>query len=399
MARIMAIHHASGLGGGSASFVDILAMLRQSHEVVASCPDVPSALSSRLESESYEYVRTEYPIPIFNHYNGGSSVFSRTFWQGLARFFRYGGHWVSAIRAQRANVVIVNSSVMVLMGPIIRRAGAKSVCFVRETFPSRRRSIRTRILYLLLDTTFDGVLFISEHDRVCANLRRAHTAVVRHSARPSTFRKVARAAACESLGVPQGSFNVLYGGGASWLKGLDVALESLSYLVGNRVHLIIAGDMAPLRVPTGGLLSRLVNRREVRFVRLVKQLLARREIGAMISIVGSQPDMSDCYSAADVVIFPSNQPHQARPIFESGMYSLPVVSSDFPETRESLEDRSNGLVFEPGNALALARAISEICLDRDLAAALGEQNRLRSANLHSFELEGSNMLSFLNGLS
>jgi glycosyltransferase involved in cell wall biosynthesis len=397
---IMGIHHASSLGGASISFLDVLAMLRVNYKILATCPNEPPALALSLKSDSHQYVATGIPIPLFNHCNGGSPILSRTFLRGMLDYLRFRKRWIECIKSYKPEFVIVNSSVMVLMGPIIRRAGVKSICIVRETFPPKWRSIRTRLLCLLLDKYFDGVLFLSEYDRSFAGLSRTATEVVRDCARPGTYSALARSEACTVLGVPEETFNLLYTGGASWLKGLDVALRSLSHLEYTDIRLLVAGDMTAVEDRTSPtvLLRCVLHPRHTSFIRSVKRLLEGQATADRVKIIGTQSDMARCYSASDVVIFPSNLPHQARPIFESGMYSLPVIVSDYVETREFMRHELNGLTFKPRSAKGLAGAVDRLYEDKPMGRALGEANRIRTLREHSFEVEQIRLLAFVANL-
>ena len=111
--------------------------------------------------------------------------------------------------------------------------------------------------------------------------------------------------------------------------------------------------------------------------------------------VGSQDDMSVLYSAADAVVFPSLLPHQSRPAYEAGMFALPIVITDFEETREFVANRVNGLTFERGKSADLAEAILDLYADEELRRRLGVANSDYTKRLHDFHLERGNLLGFL----
>ena len=58
-------------------------------------------------------------------------------------------------------------------------------------------------------------------------------------------------------------------------------------------------------------------------------------------------------------------------LFEYLTIGRPIVASDFPATREVLEDRRTALLVPPGDARALARALTELQSDAQLRLALG----------------------------
>lgn len=397
---VLVLHHSSEVGGGTRSLIDVLEMLRADYRIVVCAPASPTALSSLLRSERYEYLPMTLPPPVFNHYNGGSPILSRTFLGGWLRFARHRASWTELIRSVEPDLVVVNSAVLLPLGPVIRASGAKSLCFVRETFPSRRRSPRTRMLYRALDRGFDGVLFLTHGDQNRAALSRAANEVVRDCIGSNTLPTVDRTDASELLRVPADTFNILYVGGASRIKGLDVALSAMNFVEQADIRLIVAGDMsavssAPMRRPAW---RRLVDRKSATFEGAVRDLLEQGRVAGRTLVVGIQSDMAPCYSVADVLVFPSTSPHQARPVFEAGAHGLPVVIADFVETAELVTDGVNGLTFPPGDAGALADQILSLYADPDLARELGEANRLRAATAHSFETERARVLEFVDRL-
>lgn len=392
---IMAIHHASGVGGGTKSFLDVLEMLRGDYRIVACCPESPSALPDLLRSAGFEYLPITLPLPIFNHYNGGSAFLSRTTLAAPLRILKSRAAWTAFIRSQDPDLVIVNSAVMAPLGPSIRAAGARSLCFVRETFAPRWRSPRTRLMYRLLDR-FDGVAFLSRHDQTAAGLLRASGDVVRDCVDDEPSGPQRRGAACEALDVPEGTFNILYVGGASRIKGLDVALKALVHLPAEDVRLIVAGDMSRPALPRWP--RRAFYLRSDAYARSLGKLLDRTDVEARTIVVGLQADMHPCYCVADVVVFPATSAHQARPVIEAGLYALPVITSRFAETADLVADGVNGLTFAPGDAVELADCLSRLHMDRDMARVLGEGNRARTLGEHSLELEKERLLRFVDRL-
>ena len=69
-----------------------------------------------------------------------------------------------------------------------------------------------------------------------------------------------------------------------------------------------------------------------------------------------QSDVSKCYGACNVLVFPSEKPHQARPVYEAGAANIPVIISDYPNTREFVNEE-NGYLFKPKDSKDLAEKI------------------------------------------
>lgn len=377
-------------------------MLGDGYEIVVCCPDSPPDLSSWVRSQGYRHVSTRLPFPIFNHYNGGSSLLSRTFVRGLWHGARYRARWSDLIRSVDPQLVVVNSAVLAPLGQAIRRTRTPAMCFVRETFPATSRSLRTRMLYRMIDKSFDGVLFLSRHDQDAAALEAAASTVVRDCLSEGALGEGAlgdldRASACRDIGVPEDTFNVLYVGGASRIKGLDVALAALGGLQPADIRLIVAGpSFADSGSSARTVVRRVVDRRTWRFRNRVENLMTRPDVSGRTIVVGARDDMAACYASADVLVFPSTSPHQARPVYEAGLFGLPVIMSDFPETVDLVTDGVNGLTFPAGDGHALAGCIQQLYDDSSARATLGESNRDKSHREHAFSTERTRLLDFVS---
>ena len=105
-----------------------------------------------------------------------------------------------------------------------------------------------------------------------------------------------------------------------------------------------------------------------------------------VHMVGRQSNMSNCYAAADVLVFPMRSAHQARPIFEAGYFSIPVVISDFPNIKEDVLNDVNGMVFCPGDSKDLASKLEQLALDKTLRVKLGIKNKEMFQKNHSGQI-------------
>lgn len=400
LTRVLLIHHAPTIGGGSSSLLDVARMLEQDHEVAVSCPTEPVQLREKISAEGIRFVPPPAPMPTLSHYNGGHSLLSRTFWIGVVNLVRYGRQWRHFFETVDADLIIVNSVVLVLLGRLIRRSGKKAVCYVRETMPSQPCNPLTPIVRTLLDRSFDAVLFLSHFDLEAMGLTTPRTAVVRDVLRPGLFTHTERDEALAALGLSPDSVNVLYVGGKSRLKGADTALKAMERLHALPISMIFAGELLTTETMrfTRWLLQLLISHREALFGRRIEGLLRRARASGRVALVGAQWDMTACYAAADLLIFPSSEAHQARPIFEAGHFCLPAIVSDFPHTGESLTNMVNGLTSRPRSSKLLAQAIRRLAEDSDLRKALGAENNRRTAELHDIQREGAVLRALLDAL-
>ena len=66
------------------------------------------------------------------------------------------------------------------------------------------------------------------------------------------------------------------------------------------------------------------------------------------------------YKEANIIVFPSTKPHQARPIYEAGISNKPIIISDFNETKEFAINEYNVFTFKNGNNKSLLQTIEKV---------------------------------------
>jgi glycosyltransferase involved in cell wall biosynthesis len=150
-------------------------------------------------------------------------------------------------------------------------------------------------------------------------------------------------------------------------KGYPVLLEACRLLRARGLELRceIYGD--------GPLLERLRRLVEQHQLREVVRLQGRRSHAGILDAMG----------AASVFVLPcvvaANGDRDATPnvLMEAMAREIPVISSRLSGIPEIVEDGKSGLLVEPGDPEALARAIERVAADRGLADALRRAGRRR----------------------
>jgi glycosyltransferase involved in cell wall biosynthesis len=142
------------------------------------------------------------------------------------------------------------------------------------------------------------------------------------------------------------------------IKGLDVLLDAVEILrgggVGHDAELVVAGDMA---TPTGRAIEARLRARPIAGVRLAGHL---DEAGVIELLMSSQ-----------VSVVPSlwyeNMPNS---LLESLACGTPVIASDLGSLHDILEGTGAGLLFTPGDPVALADAL-RVALAEPCSEAMG----------------------------
>nr|WP_255360375.1 glycosyltransferase family 4 protein [Mycobacterium sp. 852013-51886_SCH5428379] len=149
-------------------------------------------------------------------------------------------------------------------------------------------------------------------------------------------------------------------------KGQDLLLDAL--------HLISGHD--------GRLRVRIVGAEFGGAGELTANLRLKAEtLGSHVSVdfVGESMTVADHYAWADAVVVPSKKPEPFGKVVIEGMAAgCTVIASAHGGPAEVIEDRRTGLLFEPGNAEALARAVTDLMLHPRLRSQLAANGRAAS---------------------
>jgi glycosyltransferase involved in cell wall biosynthesis len=100
----------------------------------------------------------------------------------------------------------------------------------------------------------------------------------------------------------------------------------------------------------------------------------RRDLGLgdRLRLVGFRDDIETLFGAADAVTVPSTRPEPFGLVaVEAAVAGLPVIAAAHGGLPEIIRHEETGLLVEPGNPDALARAIRALVDDPGRAGALG----------------------------
>lgn len=121
-------------------------------------------------------------------------------------------------------------------------------------------------------------------------------------------------------------------------------------------------------------------RPDVRFVivgggPLREQLLQQareKGVAGVVVFAGERSDIADVIATFDVAVAPSRWEGFSYVPLEAMASRKPMVCSDIPPFREIVQDGQTGLLFPPGSADGLARAVRRVLADPEEAARLAQ---------------------------
>jgi glycosyltransferase involved in cell wall biosynthesis len=106
-------------------------------------------------------------------------------------------------------------------------------------------------------------------------------------------------------------------------------------------------------------------------------------VGDRFFLPGSRADVPELLAGCDVFVLPSLYEGLPLSILEAMAAGRPVIASAIPGNDEALVHEESGLLVPPGDAVALANAISKVVSSPELGTRLGEAARKRVSRCFS----------------
>lgn len=181
--------------------------------------------------------------------------------------------------------------------------------------------------------------------------------------------------AYRTFSIPLSEKIVIYGGHMERRKGVHVLIEAAIQLLkhGKRrdVCFLICGNKGDEH-------------------KVLESMYSGLGIDKNIRFGGYRSDMSELYSSCVCGVIPSTGWDSfPRTSIEMAAAGLPVIASRLQGLCEAVVDGVSGLLFEPGNALALANLLERILDDPGYAQKLGQAGRLRCERELNLEVQAT----------
>lgn len=166
------------------------------------------------------------------------------------------------------------------------------------------------------------------------------------------------------LGVGDGEVLIVLIGRINRLKGQALLLAAAESLpAGAPFRILMQGD-----APSG----------QEGYLDALRASVAASPLGERIMLRPFDPDVWKALDASDIVVVPSTEPEAFGLVaLEAMAAGKPVIAANHGGLKELVVDGQTGLLVEPGQAVALAEALSRLVLDPGLRQELGRRGEER----------------------
>ena len=358
MKKILFFHHYNSPYGAGLSFLHILRSIDlTAYDVVVCLPSISGDLEEHIEELGIRVIHSAYVTP-YMHFSGNETPFlSLRHLKNLKSVIESRAHIQKIIDKEKPNIVAVNSATLFWIGRIAEESGQKALCFNRETYRHGLLGIRNEIVKRELADHFDTVVFLSYFDIEQSRKGRAKYVRITDKVDVTAYEKLDCKKERENLKLPQNDKLILYVGGVPKLKGPMTILRAMVEVQHPQAKLVFLQYNKPEVV---GFSAKVKDKLRIILGRnpyyTVDKCIRMNRIQDKVIFRGATDQVEEYFVACDVVVFPSHKAHQARPAYEAAIAHKPIIISDFPNTREFV-DETNGWLFAKDNPHELAQQI------------------------------------------
>ena len=124
----------------------------------------------------------------------------------------------------------------------------------------------------------------------------------------------------------------------------------------------------------------------------LKKLALKHRMREKVHFTGyvtDEKELADIYRLASIFVTASEIETQGIVLLEAAACGLPIVAPDCLGIPDLVQDRVNGFLFKPGDAMKFSEYVLQLCKDSRLAKTMGNSNE-EIIKEHSFEKTVSN---------
>ena len=345
MPSVLFIHHGTLHGGAPLSLLYTAQGVREAgYEVTIGLVKNDVDLHNFYASKDFATVNLSF-IYCYYYHAASSQMWSRGY--TYRNLIRAGIKWRTSknklkafLKSNSYDIVHLNSVALINSAEALEEIKQQYVWHVREYGPKKKGFRYSFFSKKLLQC--QHVIFLSVAEQISWLGSTNHGSVVHnfidldHFTPSNTNRKQNR----QDYNIEQSTFVILFLGGFKEHKGIDEVFRAIR---------IIKDQLSSFQVIMPGTLIG----NHGPYVDRMKEL----GIYEYCRLDGFVTDIRGLLCMSDVLIFPATVPHFARPVIEAAAMEIPSIAADLEPMDELILNGETGLLFDPGDAMDLAKKI------------------------------------------
>jgi glycosyltransferase involved in cell wall biosynthesis len=117
--------------------------------------------------------------------------------------------------------------------------------------------------------------------------------------------------------------------------------------------------------------------------------------GSAVELLGSADDVDSLLGRCHVFVYPSHTEAMPQPVLQAMAAGRPIITTNVAGCRETVDERVNGCLVEPGSPHALAAAMESFLKRPDLIAPIARASRAKAERSCRVETVNGALLSAL----
>ncbi len=361
--RVLYVNHTAAVSGAERSLLSLLAGLPDTVAPLVATP------SGRLAEEVQ---RLGLPITRIPGTAGSLRLHPVHTPVALSEMTAAAGFVHRAARRHRADLIHANSiRAGIVLG--LARCAAPSVVHIRDCLPPGLLTSATmRLIAASATTVLANSQYTAEFvERAApkAHLEVVHNPVDLKRWDPARIDRIRARASLNGAGERAVLMGVV--AQLSPWKGQDTAIEALGILCDEGVdaHLLLIGSAK--------FLARATRFDNEAYVARLQRLVADAGLQDHVSWLGEREDVPELVRALDVLLLPSWEEPFGRALIEAMALNVPVIATNVGGPPEIIRDGREGLLVEPRDPQAWARAVRSITDEPQRGWEMGRAGRRR----------------------
>lgn len=386
MKKVVFFHHNTvSVGAGLSALYILRSFPLELLNVVVCLPKGQGDLKQKISEQGIQ-VRCDFPKPYsYMHISGYHyKIWSLSHLHNIIDILKDIKIVKCILEEEKPELVFVNSMTLFWIGEIVKKYDKriKLICFDRESYCHGSFGIRTYIIKKKLNTYFDKIVFLSDFDKRETGKEENKYIKITDKVDSKAYMGLEKNSCRKELSLPFEDKLILFVGGISKLKGTKTALEMIAYMQLDAKLIILQYEKPVILTNKIQKFRKYVrNKKGIEIDDWCDEYIKNNNLSKRLILRGRTTEVEKYFVACDLVIFPSTEPHQARPIFEAGIAKRPIIVSKFDNTKEFMDEK-NGWTADYRDHLEWANLADKI-LDDDKEVKIRVEENYKSVILHN----------------